>query len=146
MTGRPLLFPQCLRFHKALFNYLFYKLYLQWAKNPLFTGSLEPNLQGFALNLQGFALQLTRFCAELARLCASNLQGFALNKQYSASDNQSQNTTSEDKSVNEFNKRPILEVCQEKVTLHQTSLSLDKKSVEYGQYWFYASGCNCHNM
>ena len=89
MSGGPLLFPQCSRFHKALFNYLFYKLYLQWAKNPLFTGSLEPNLQGFALNLQGFALQLTRFCAELARLCAelarlcaSNLQGFALNKQY----------------------------------------------------------------
>lgn len=146
MSGEPLLFPQCSRFHKALFNYLFYKLYLHWAKNPLFTGSLEPNLQGFALNLQAFALQLARFCAELARLCASNLQGFALNKQYSASDNQSQNTTSEDKSVNEFNKRSILEVCQEKVTLHQTSLSLDKKSDEYGQYWFYASGCNCHNM
>jgi len=30
---------------------------------------------------------------------ASNLQGFVLNKQFSASDNQSQNTMSEDKSV-----------------------------------------------
>ena len=82
MSGGPLLFPKCSRFHKALFNYLFYKLYLHWAKNPLFTGSLEKNLQGFALNLQAFALQLARFCAKLARLCASNLQGFALNKQY----------------------------------------------------------------
>jgi hypothetical protein len=82
VSGGPLLFPQCSRFHKALFNYLFYKLYLHWAKNPLFTGSLEKNLQGFALNLQAFALQLARFCAELARLCASNLQGFALNRQY----------------------------------------------------------------
>jgi hypothetical protein len=71
VSGGPLLFPHCSRFHKALFNYLFYKLYFNWAKNPLFTGSLEKNLQGFALNLQAFALQLARFCAELTSFCAT---------------------------------------------------------------------------
>ena len=93
-----LLFPKSPKFHKALFNNLFYKLYLQYARTPLFQRGLEPNLQGFALNLQGFA---------------SRQQHRHGTKSFS------EYVTSSLQIVNRFNKYLILEFSQEKVSLHQ---------------------------
>ena len=107
-----LLFPKSPKFHKALFNNLFYKLYLQNARTPLFQRGLEPNLQGFALNLQGFALQFARFCAELARFCVRR-------QHCHGSKSFSEYVTSSLQIVNRFNKYLILEFSQEKVSLHQ---------------------------
>jgi len=58
-------FPSCLRFLKALFLYLFLKLYFKRAQIPLFKRGLKDILRGNALILRGNALYFERKCATL---------------------------------------------------------------------------------